>query len=204
MSDSAEGRPTGSGVQGGSGAGASPGGGAGAPPAGQPGAIRRRLPYLRVTLLASAVLTLLAVPVGAVVAGGAGAAGAAAGVALVVLSYLVSGFSVAWADAVHPRLVLPVGLGTYAAKIVLLGVVMWLIAGTGWSGLAPMGVAIIAAVVVWTTSHLVWAVRSPLPYVEPSATSTPTSGAVDAPASGAADVAAPDASDETAPDAKRR
>lgn len=142
-------------------------GGGGAPPAGHPGALRRRLPYLRVTLLASAVLLAVAVPVAAVVAGGAGAVGAVAGVALVALSYLVSGFSVAWADAVHPRLVLPVGLGTYAAKIVVLGVVMWTIASTGWSGLRPMGAAIIAAVVVWTTAHVIWAIRSPLPYVQP-------------------------------------
>lgn len=140
-----------------------------APPAGRPGAVRRRLPYLRVTLLASAVLALVAIPLGAVVAGSAGATGVAAGIALVVLSYLVSGISVAWADAVHPRLVLPVGLGTYAAKIVLLGLVMWAIAGTDWTGLGPMGAAIIAAVVVWTATHLVWAVRSPLPYVAPSA-----------------------------------
>lgn len=151
-----------------------------APAAGQPGAIRRRLPYLRVTLLASAALALVAVPIGAVVAGAAGAAGVFAGVVLVVFSYLVSGLSVAWADAVHPRLVLPVGLGTYAVKIVVLGVVMWTIAGTGWSGLAPMGAAIIAAVVIWTTSHLLWAVRAPLPYVSPQPAERgdiPTTGA---------------------------
>lgn len=149
-------------------------GAASAPPAGQPGAVRRRLPYLRVTLPASAGLALLAIPVGAVVAGAAGAAGVAAGVALVVLSYLVSGVSVAWADAVHPRLVLPVGLGAYAVKIVLLGLVMWAIAGTGWSGIGPMGAAIIAAVVVWTATHLIWAVRSPLPYVEPAGATSAT------------------------------
>ena len=140
-----------------------------APRAGQPGAVRLRLPYLRTTLLASAVLLVVAVPVAAVVAGGAGALGVAAGVVLVVVSYLVSGLSVAWADAVNPRLVLPFGLGTYATKIVVLGVVMWVIASTGWSGLTPMGVAIIAAVVVWTAAHLTWAVRSPLPYVQPVA-----------------------------------
>lgn len=152
---------------------ADPAGGMDAPPAGQPGAVRRRLPYLRLTLLASALLALVAIPMGAVVAGGAGAAGVAAGVALVVLSYLVSGISVAFADAVHPRLVLPVGLTTYVVKIVVLGLVMWAIAGTGWSGLGPMGAAIIAAVVVWTATHLVWAVRSPLPYVTPAVDTRP-------------------------------
>lgn len=161
---------------------------AGAPPAGQPGALRRRLPYLRVTLPASAVLLLVGVVAGAVVAGGAGAAGVAAGVALVVLSYLVSGLSVAWADSVHPRLIFPVGLGTYATKIVLLGLVMWGIARTGWSGLAPMGAAIIAAVLVWTVSHLVWAVRSPLPYVEPAPSGPPAAFGPPAPSGPPAEV----------------
>ncbi|GAB3152565.1 hypothetical protein GCM10027290_43500 [Micromonospora sonneratiae] len=139
-----------------------------APAAGQPGAIRKRLPYLRTTLLASVALLVVAVPVGAMLRGPTGALGVAAGVALVVFSYLVSGVSVAWADAVNPRLIMSVGLVTYAIKIVILGVVMAVIAATGWSGLAPMGAAIIAAVAVWTITHLVWAVRSPLPYVEPN------------------------------------
>ncbi|MGW0431152.1 hypothetical protein ACWDV4_01180 [Micromonospora sp. NPDC003197] len=139
-----------------------------APPAGQPGAIRQRMPYLRTTLLASAALLVLAVPVGAVLRGPTGAAGAAAGVALVVLSYLVSGFSIAWADAVNPKLIMSVGLVTYATKIVILGVVMAAIAATGWSGLEPMGAAIIAAVAVWTITQLVWTVRAPLPYVQPT------------------------------------
>jgi hypothetical protein len=129
--------------------------------------IRERLPYLRVTLLASAALLLVAIPVAAALRGAGGAAGAVAGVALVVVSYLISGVSVVWADAVNPRLILPVGLLTYAVKIVVLGVVMASVAATGWTGLEPMGVTVIAAVVVWTGTHLIWAVRSPLPYVVP-------------------------------------
>jgi ATP synthase protein I len=129
--------------------------------------IRARLPYLRVTVPASVALLLVAAPVAAATQGASGAAGAVAGVALVVVSYLVSAVSVAWADAVHPRLIMPVGLVTYAVKIVVLGLVMASIAATGWGGLAAMGATIIAAVVVWTGAHLIWAVRSPLPYVEP-------------------------------------
>lgn len=87
----------------------------------------------------------------------------AAGIALVVASYLVSGVSVAWADAVNPRMIMSVGLVTYATKIVVLGVAMAAVAATGWPGLPDMGVAIIAAVVVWTGAHLGWALRTPLP-----------------------------------------
>nr|MDT0662889.1 hypothetical protein [Micromonospora sp. DSM 115978] len=137
-----------------------------APPAGQPGAIRRRLPYLRATLPASAVLLVVGVLVGGLLRGFPGAAGAAAGVALVTVSYLISGLSVAWADAVHPRLIMSVGLLTYVVKIVILGVVMAGVAATDWAGLAPMGVAIIVAVLVWTAFHLAWVLRAPLPYVQ--------------------------------------
>lgn len=118
-------------------------------------------------MLASAALLPVAVLLATVARGTAGAAGAIAGVALVVVSYLISGVSVAWADSVNPRLIMPVGLMTYAVKVVILGVVMAAIAATGWSGLGPMGATIIAAVFVWTGAHLVWAVRAPLPYVDP-------------------------------------
>ncbi|MEV4465309.1 hypothetical protein AB0J51_17015 [Micromonospora echinofusca] len=136
------------------------------PRAGEPGAIRARLPHLRLPLLACAVLALVAVPTAAVLRGGTGAAGVAAGIALVIISYLVSGVSVAWADAVNPRMIMSVGLVTYATKIVVLGVAMAAVAATGWPGLPDMGVAIIAAVVVWTGAHLTWALRSPLPTSE--------------------------------------
>lgn len=137
-----------------------------APRAGEPGAIRARLPYLRLPLLACAVLAAVAVPTAAVLRGPTGAAGVAAGIGLVIVSYLISGVSVAWADAVNPRMIMSVGLVTYATKIVVLGVVMAAVAATGWSGLPDMGVAIIAAVVVWTGAHLAWALRSPLPSAE--------------------------------------
>ncbi|MFC0096643.1 hypothetical protein ACFFKH_03785 [Micromonospora marina] len=134
-----------------------------APRAGELGAIRARLTHLRLPLLACAALAVVGVPVAALLRGPTGAAGFAAGVALVIVSYLISSLSVAWADAVHPRMIMSVGLVTYATKIVILGVVMAAVAATGWPGLPAMGVAIIAAVVVWTGAHLTWAMRSPLP-----------------------------------------
>ncbi|MER7165002.1 hypothetical protein ABT336_02840 [Micromonospora sp. NPDC000207] len=140
-----------------------------APPAGQPGAIRARLPFLRFTLVACAVLAVLAVPGAALLRGPTSAAGVAAGIGLVVASYLISGLSVAWADAVNPKLIMPFGLVTYGIKIVILGVAMSAVAATGWAGLTDMGVAIIAAVIVWTGAHLTWALRTPLPYTQPAA-----------------------------------
>ncbi|MEU6021658.1 hypothetical protein [Micromonospora sp. NPDC047134] len=134
-----------------------------APRAGEPGAIRARLPHLRLPLLACAGLAVVGVPIAALVRGPTGAAGVAAGIGLVIVSYLISSFSVAWADAVNPKLIMSVGLVTYATKMVFLGVVMAAVAKSGWPGLPDMGVAIIAAVVVWIAAHVSWAMRAPLP-----------------------------------------
>jgi len=128
--------------------------------------VSKRLRHLPATLLASAVLLAIAVPIGGLARSGAGAAGAAVGVGVVVASYLVSAFAIAWADSVHPRLVMPVGLTTYTLKILLLGLGMAAVASTGWRGLAPMGVALMAAVLVWTTTQAWWTWRARLPYVD--------------------------------------
>jgi hypothetical protein len=128
--------------------------------------MRRRLAHLPAGLLASAVLLVFGVAVGAALRGGAGAAGAAAGVLLVAASYTVSSVVIAWADSIDPRLVLPVGLLTYALKFTLIGVVMAGLAAGHWAGLAAMGVSIIATALGWTVAQSVWTWRARIPYVE--------------------------------------
>jgi hypothetical protein len=124
--------------------------------------MRERLGHVPAGLVASAVVLVGAVIVGWLARGGAGAAGAAAGVLLVVVSYLISSAAVAWADSIAPRLVLPVGLGAYVFKIVLLGLVMLAVVQTGWDGTVPMGVAIIPGVIGWTSAIVWWALRQPV------------------------------------------
>ncbi len=118
--------------------------------------MRERLGHLRVGLVASGGLLLVAVAIGYLARGGTGAAGAAAGVAIVVASYSVSSVAVAWADSVDPQLVLKVGITVYVTKITIIGVVMSVVAGSGWAGLEPMGVAVVAAVVVWCGVQIWW------------------------------------------------
>ncbi|WP_413231965.1 hypothetical protein [Micromonospora rifamycinica] len=118
-----------------------------------------RLRHLPVLLVASAVLGAVAALVGAVTGGGTAAAGAAAGVAVTVLSYTLSTVALAWADAINPQLVLPLGLGLYAVKFTVLGVVMVAVASAGWDGLVPLCVGIVAGVVVWTGVHIWWLTR---------------------------------------------
>jgi len=128
--------------------------------------VKKRLRHLPASLLATAALTLLGVPVGGLVAGGAGALGGLAGIGLVAISYLISSLVVAWVDLVARHLLLVIVLLTYVLKFTAFGVVMWSVSESGWSGLPAMGVAIIVATVVWTGAQFWWILRAKLPYVE--------------------------------------
>ena len=128
--------------------------------------MKTRLRHLPASLLATAALTLLGVPVGGLVAGGAGALGVLAGIGLVAVSYLISSLVVAWVDLVARHLLLVIVLLTYVLKFTVFGVVMWSVSASGWSGLPAMGVAIIVATVVWTGAQFWWILRAKLPYVE--------------------------------------
>jgi hypothetical protein len=128
--------------------------------------MRRCLRHLPSALVASAVLFAAAVGVGALTRGPVGAAGAAAGVALVVASYVASSLAVAWADTVNPQLVMAVGLATYGVKFSLLGAGMLAVLATDWAGRVPMGLGVMAGVLVWTTAQVRWTWRARLPYVD--------------------------------------
>jgi hypothetical protein len=125
-----------------------------------------RLRHLPSGLTATAVLLVLGVPAGALLRGVPGAAGVAAGVALVAASYVIGSVVIAWADSVDPKLVLPVGLMTYALKFTLIGVVMAAIAASHWPGLRPMGVAVLAGALGWITAQSWWTWHARIAYVE--------------------------------------
>ena len=77
-----------------------------------------------------------------------------------------SSFVIAWADSIHPRMVLPVGLLTYVVKFAALGVGMYALASTGWDGLPALGVAVIVATLAWATAHAWWLWHAKIPYVD--------------------------------------
>lgn len=128
--------------------------------------MKKRLRHLPTSLIATGVLLVLGVPVAGLAVGWAGVGGLAAGVALVAVSYLVSSLVVAWVDLVARSMLLVIVLTTYVLKFAVFGVVMWNVAATGWTGLPAMGVAIIAATVVWTSAQLWWTLHAKIPYVE--------------------------------------
>jgi hypothetical protein len=102
--------------------------------------------------------------VAAQIAGPPAAAGATAGVALVCCSYTVSTVAIAYADAVTPRLVLPVGMGMYVTKFSLMGALLLALGGTGWPGLVPMAIGICVGVAGWTATQIWWLVHHEYPY----------------------------------------
>jgi len=128
--------------------------------------MRGRLRHLPLPLSVSAALLVPVVAVGWWLDGGSGAAGGVAGVLLVVASYVSSSLALAWADAVHPRLVLTVGLVTYAMKFTLLGVVVLAVAGSGWIGQRMLAIAIMTATLTWIAAQVWWTFRARIPYVE--------------------------------------
>jgi hypothetical protein len=131
-----------------------------------------RLAHLPVLLAANGALLVAAVAVGWLADGGTGAAGAAAGVGVVVASYLLSTLVIAWADTVHPSLVLAVGVVTYIVKFSVIGAVMVALTAADWPGLPAMGVGVVAGVVTWTGTHIWWLVRHQ-PVVEHDRPATP-------------------------------
>jgi hypothetical protein len=128
--------------------------------------VKKRLRHLPASLVATAALLVVGVPLGWLAGGGAGAAGVAAGAALVVFSYLVSSLVVAWVDLVNRGALLLVVLLTYVLKLTAFGVVMWHLSSTAWPGLPAMGVTIIIATILWTAAQFWWVMHAKIPYVE--------------------------------------
>ncbi|SCL41452.1 hypothetical protein GA0074692_6325 [Micromonospora pallida] len=127
--------------------------------------IRQRLRHLVVPLLSSAVLLVLATAAGWLLDGGPGAVGGAAGVALVTFSYALSSLAIAWADSVHPKMVMSVGLATYITKFMLFGVVMFGLVDGDWGGVRMMAAAMIVATIGWVSAQVWWTFRDHRPQV---------------------------------------
>jgi hypothetical protein len=122
--------------------------------------------HLPVGLKVSAVIFVLTVAGGAVLGGLTGALGAAAGVGIVVASFTVSSLVIAWADSVHPTLVLPVGMFTYILKFTAIGFAMAAVVASGWDGLTALGVGVAVATIGWATAQAWWVWHARIPYVD--------------------------------------
>lgn len=125
-----------------------------------------RLRHLKIGAYTTLVMAPVAAVIGAIVGGTGPAIGAAVGVAVVAVSFVISSVAVAWAELINPRLILSVGLITYAGKLVLLAVVMSAVQRLNWSGFTAMVFGIGAAALVWVHVQAIWVYRSRIFYVD--------------------------------------
>ena len=121
---------------------------------------RWRLAHLPMVAAAGVAFVLFAATIGFLAGGPTAALGAAAGVFVVSVGLTMSTLVIAWADAVRPALIMPLGLLAYVIKFALISVMMLTVAANGWPGGLPMawgiagGVVAITAVQVWWVSRL--------------------------------------------------
>jgi hypothetical protein len=152
----------------GDGAGVSPSGGSGV--GGVAGGSPRAgwdLGHLRAGLVATAVLAAAGVPLGWLLRDGRAAAWVAVGLAIVTAFFSLSALAVAAAGRLGDELTLPVALGTYVIKVVLLGVLMVSVRGQPWLDPAALGLSVLVGTLAWTGVHIrrVWTKR--IYYVDP-------------------------------------
>jgi CHASE2 domain-containing sensor protein len=125
------------------------------------------LSHLRSGLVTTAVLAVLGVPLTWLLRDGRAAAWVLAGLAIVAAFFSVGAYAVALAGRFSESLTLPVALGTYLVKVVLLGVLLVALRDRPWLDPRPFGLAIAVGTVAWTVVHArrVWTTQ--LYYVDP-------------------------------------
>jgi ATP synthase protein I len=126
----------------------------------------------RVIRLGLALTGVLAVPAFAVAAstgGGAGVAAVALGLAVVVAFFGVSKIVVGAVARRSPTMLLPAAMGTYLAKIALLGVLLLALRDVEAIDLVTFAWTIFAGVFVWMAAELWVATHTRVPFFDPEA-----------------------------------
>jgi len=117
---------------------------------------RWRIEHLPFVLAAGFALVLCAASAGFFLGGPTAALGAAAGAFVVTIGVSLTTLVIAWADAIRPALVMPVGLGVYVIKYSLIVFLMIGVGYSQWSGGRAMAWSIAASAVVLTGVQVWW------------------------------------------------
>ena len=125
------------------------------------------LSHLRWGLAATGVLAVVLVPVFWLTRGGKGALWVAAGLAIVAAFFCVGALAVAAAGKLGDELTLPAALGSYAVKVVLLGVLLVSVQGKPWLDPVALGLSVLIGTLTWTTVQAVRVWRTRIYYVDP-------------------------------------
>lgn len=122
---------------------------------------------LRQSAVPTALAGLVAVAVGAAVAGTKGALGALLALAVVTAFFSVSHFVVGRVSKSNPSMMMGAALGTYLVKIVILAVLVSQFRDTTLFNGKVFGVSAIALVLVWSATQVRTMATSKMLYVEP-------------------------------------
>jgi hypothetical protein len=120
---------------------------------------RWRIEHLPFVLAVGFALVLCAGSVGFFAGGPVAAAGAAGGMLVVTIGISLTTLAIAWADAIRPALVMPVGLAVYLIKYGLIVALMIVVGAQGWAGGAAMAWSMGAGVVLLTGVQVWWLLR---------------------------------------------
>jgi ATP synthase protein I len=122
---------------------------------------------LRQTAVPTALVGVLCMVVGAMVAGGKGALGALLALAVVNVFFLISAFVVARAAKVNPQAMMIAALGSYMVKILALAVLLRAFQNTTLFNGKVFGFSAIVLILMWSGMQVRAMVTSKMLYVEP-------------------------------------
>lgn len=127
------------------------------------------LSHVKAGLKVTGLLALVGAPLAWLIRDARAAAWVLAGLALVVAFFSVSAYAVAAAGRVADSLTLPVALGTYLIKVVLLAVLLVAVRDRPWLDPRAFGLSVVAGTFAWTAVHArrVW--TGQIYYVDPPA-----------------------------------
>jgi hypothetical protein len=118
-----------------------------------------RIEHLPMITAIGVALTLCAGSAAFLLAGVTAGLGVAAGVFIVAIGFSLSTLAIAWADAVRPALVMPVGLTVYVIKYALIVLILFSAGGSGWPGARAMAYGIAIGAVSMTAVQVWWVTR---------------------------------------------
>ncbi|WP_235928321.1 hypothetical protein [Goekera deserti] len=127
------------------------------------------LSFLRVGALTALVLTVVAVPVVAVVAGWPQAWGVLLGAAVVTAFFCLSGLVVAWAGKIDDTFTLPAALGMFFVKALVLFSLLNALPVDGWLDRRAVAWTVVVGALAWSGVQLRWVWTRQLYYVPPPA-----------------------------------
>jgi hypothetical protein len=125
------------------------------------------LSFLRVGALVTGAAALVTALVTGLLVGWADALGVVVGALIVTAFFVVSGVAIAWAGRIDDTFTLPAALGMFFVKAVLLYAVLAALPDDGWLDRRTLAFAVVAGALLWSAVQLRWVWTRQLYYVSP-------------------------------------